>query len=107
MGFVDDIDLEGEISSVARDVQAIIDSHPSISLLLNAHKYEITSKNFDIIDEFAVFEDFKRLNSTCSTDPRMKSRRHCLAGCKTMSTALKLQDKIATLERSITQLSKL
>ena len=37
MGFVDDIDSEGEVSHVARDVQAIIDSNASTGLTLNSH----------------------------------------------------------------------
>ena len=36
IGFVDDINLEGELSSVAKDVQAIIDSNPMTGLVLNA-----------------------------------------------------------------------
>ena len=36
MGFVDDINLEGELSSVARDIQAIIDSNPTTRLVLKA-----------------------------------------------------------------------
>ena len=47
MGFVDDINLEGELSSVAKDVQAIIDSNPTTGLFVNARKCEITAKNFD------------------------------------------------------------
>ena len=38
MGFVDDINLEGKLSNVARDVQAIIDSNPTTGLVLNAKK---------------------------------------------------------------------
>ena len=46
MGFVDDINLEGELSSAARDVQAIIDSNPTTGLVLNTRKCKITAKNF-------------------------------------------------------------
>ena len=35
-GFVDDINMKGEVSSVASDVQAIIDSNPTMGLVLNA-----------------------------------------------------------------------
>ena len=100
MGFVDDIDLEGEISPVARDVQTIIDSHPLTGLLLNACKCAITAKNFDIIDEFAVFKDFKRIameDLTLLGAPILEAR----------AVDNTLQDKIATLERSIIRLSKL
>ena len=100
LGFVYDIDLEGEISSVARDVQAIIDSHLLTGLLLNECKCEITAKNFDIIDETAVFKDFKRIvmaDLTLVGAPIREGRAVDNA----------LQDKIFTLERSITRLSKL
>ena len=96
MGFVDNIGLEGEISSVARVVQAIIDSNPLTGLLLNACKCDITAKNFDIIDEFAIkrvtIEDLTLLAASI------------LEGRAVDKT---LQDKIAILERSITRLSKL
>ena len=59
MGFVDAINLEGEVSSVARDVQAIIDSNPMTQLLLNASECKITAKNFEMIDKFSIFKDFK------------------------------------------------
>ena len=62
MGLVDDTDLEGEISSVDRDAQAIINSNLSTGLLLNANKCEIITKNIGIIDEFAIFKDFKRFS---------------------------------------------
>ena len=41
MGFVDDIDSEGEVVHVARDVQTIIDSNASTGLTLNLYKSEI------------------------------------------------------------------
>ena len=61
LGFVDDIDLEGEVSRVARDVQTIVDSQPQTGLLFNIHKCEITTRNFDIIDKFPTFQHFKRV----------------------------------------------
>ena len=59
--FVDGIESEGEISCNARDVQVIIDSRSSTGLILNTHKSEITAKNFDIIDKFPTFKNFKRV----------------------------------------------
>ena len=50
LGFVDDIDMEVEVSRVARDVQTIVDSRPQTGLLLNIHKCEITTRNFDTFD---------------------------------------------------------
>ena len=63
MGFVDNINLKGELSSVARDVQAIIDSNPTTGLVLNARKFEITAKNFEMIDKFSILKDFKESRS--------------------------------------------
>ena len=100
MGFVYDIDLEEEISSVARDVQAIIDSHPLTGLLLNAWKCEITAKNFDIIDEFDVFKDFKRI----AMEDLTQLGAPILEGIAVDNA---WQDKIATFQRSINRLSKL
>ena len=92
--------LPGEISSVARDVQAIYDSHPLTGLLLNACKCEITAKNFDIIDEFAIFKDFRRI----AMEDLTLLEAPILGGSAVDNG---LQDKIATLERSIIRLSKL
>ena len=61
MGFVDDIDSKGEVAHVARDVQAIIDSNASTGLTLNPHKCEITARNFNIVDKFPIFNNFKRI----------------------------------------------
>ena len=61
LGFVDDIDLEWDVSRVARDVQTIVDSRPQTGLLLDIHKCEITTRNFDIIDEYPIFQHFKKV----------------------------------------------
>ena len=63
LGFVDDIDLEGEVSRVARDFQTIVDSRPQIGLLLNIHKCEITTRNFDIIDKFYFCQELSYNNT--------------------------------------------
>ena len=100
MGFVDDINLEGELSSVARDVQAIIDSIPTSGLVFNERKCEITAKNFEMIDKFSIFKDFKRVAAedlTILGAPVLEGRA--------VDNALKY--KIATLERSIKRLSTL
>ena len=98
MGFVDDIDSEGEVSHDARDVQAIMDSNASTGLTLNPHKCEITARNFNIVDQFPIFHNFKRIafeDITLLGAPVLEGR--------TVDNALK--DKIVTLERSITRLS--
>ena len=61
MEFVDDIDSKVAVSCVARDVQAIVASHSSTSLILIPHKGEITAQNSDIFDNFPIFENFKRV----------------------------------------------
>ena len=83
--------------SVARDVQAIIDSNPMTGLVLNARKCEITAKNFKMIDKFSIFKDFKRV---AAEDLTILGAR-VLAG-RAVDNVLK--DKIATLERSIKRL---
>ena len=95
MGFVDDINLEGEL---ARDVQAIIDSNPSPGLVLKASKCEITAKNFEMIDKFSIFKDFKRVAAedlTLLDAPILDGR----------AVDNTLEDNIATLERSIKRFS--
>ena len=72
MGFVDDINLEGELSSVAGDVQAIIDSNPTTGLVLNARMCEITAKNFEMIDKFSICLKVTYLN----LDARTYKLRH-------------------------------
>ena len=61
MAFVNDINLEGKVSSIARDVQSIIDSNPTTGLVLNASKCEIMAKNFQMINKFSIFKDLKEL----------------------------------------------
>ena len=88
------------MSSVARDVQAIIDSNPTTGLVLNARKCEITAKNFEMIDKFSIFKDFNRVAAVDLTilgAPVLEG--------KAVDNVLK--DKIATLERSIKRLSTL
>ena len=60
LGFVDDTNLEGKISQVANDVQHIIDSHQHTGLHLNLHKCEIIANNFELVDQYPIFKDFKR-----------------------------------------------
>ena len=100
MGFVDDINLEGELSSVVRDVQVIINSNPTTGLVLNARKCKITAKNFEMIDKFSIFKNFKIVvaeDMTILGAPVLEGR----------AVDNILKDKIATLERSIKRLSTL
>ena len=100
MSFVDNINLEGELSSVSRDIQAIIDSNPSTGLVLIASKCKITAKNFEMIDKFSIFKDFKRV----AAEDLTLLGASILEGRAVDNVPM---DKIATLERSIKRLSTL
>ena len=97
LGFVDDTNLEGKISQVANDVQHIIDSHQHTGLHLNSPKCEIIANNFELVDQFPIFKDFKRI---------AKEDINLLGGPilegKAVNTAL--QAKIKDLERSVERL---
>ena len=61
MGYVDDFNLQGNISNVAQDVQRIGDTQAKTGLVLNLHKCEIIANNFDLIDQYSVFSQFIRV----------------------------------------------
>ena len=61
LGYVDDTNLEGKIATVSKDVQIIIDSFPTTGLVLNARKCEIISCNGELVDQYPIFKDFKRV----------------------------------------------
>ena len=96
MGFVDDVNLEEKISPIASDVQTIIDSHPSTGLLPNTHNFQITANNLDIVDNFMVFENFRRVAKKYLT---------LLGEGRAVDKAL--YKNTATLEMSIKRLSTL
>ena len=100
MGFVDDINLEGELSCFAIDVQAIIDSNLMTGLVLNASKCDITAKNVEMIEKFSIFKDFKRVEAEDMTilgAPVLEGR----------AVDNILKDKFDNLERSIKRFSTL
>ena len=77
---MDDVKLEGKVQVVASDVQAIIDAYPETGLRLNPSKCETVCSNFDILNEYPVFKEFKRvkkrrLNSPRSPCPERQSSR--------------------------------
>ena len=100
LGFVDDTSLEGTISKVANDVQHIIDSHKHTCLRLNTHKCEITANNFELVDQFPILKDFKRI---AKEDMNLLGAP-ILEG-KAVNKAL--QAKIMDLELSVERLSLL
>ena len=53
--------MEGKISNVAQDVQRIVDTQAKTGLVLNLQKCEIFANNFDLIDQYSVFSQFKRV----------------------------------------------
>ena len=97
---MDDTNLEGRISAVANDIQHIIDSFPTTGLILNAHKCEIIVNNFDQIDKFPVFKDFRRI----AKEDQTLLGASILEG-KAVDKALIA--KITDLERSVERLSLL
>ena len=62
LGFVDDCNLEGKVSNVAKDVQKIIDAQATTGLVLNRNKFQIVASSFDLVDQFPVFNNFKKVN---------------------------------------------
>ena len=58
---MDVVKLEGQVQVVASDVQEIIDAYSETPLRLNPSKCEIVCSNFDILNEYAVFKEFKRV----------------------------------------------
>ena len=61
LGYVDDFNVEGQISKVAQDVQRIVDTQANTGLVLNLHTFEITANKFDVIDQYSIFSQLKRL----------------------------------------------
>ena len=49
------------VQVVASDVQAILDTYSETGLRLNPSKCEIVCSNFDILNEYPVFKEFKRV----------------------------------------------
>ena len=84
----------------ARDVQAIIDTHKTMGLVLNRQKCEIIASNFDLVDQHPVFRDFKRVHKEDLVflgSPVLPGR----------SVDKVLQEKIQDLQRAISRLSLL
>ena len=61
LGYVDDTNLEGKITTVAKDVQIIIDFFLTTGLVLNFSKCEIICSNSDLVDQYLIFKNFKRI----------------------------------------------
>ena len=59
--YMNDVKLEGQVQVVASDVQAIIDAYSETGLRLNPPKCEIVCSNFDILNEYPVMKEFKRV----------------------------------------------
>ena len=92
--------MEGKISNVAQDVKRIVDTQAKTGLVLNLHKCEIIANNFDLIDQYPVFNQFKRVQKkdmTCLGSPVLPSR----------AMDRVLQDKIDDLGRAIKRLALL
>ena len=100
LSYVDDFNLKGKISNVAQDVQIIISTQVKTGLVLNMHKCEMISNNFDQIDQYPVFNQFKKVQKedmTFMSPPVLPG----------MATDKVLQDKIDDLGWAIKQFALL
>ena len=59
---MDDFNLEGKVSDVAKDVQRIIDEQTTTGLVFNRNIFEIIANSFDLVDQFPVFNNGKNVN---------------------------------------------
>ena len=59
--YMDDVKFEGQVQVVASVVQAIIDAYSETGLRLNPSKCETVCSNFDILNEYPVIKEFKRV----------------------------------------------
>ena len=60
---MDDVKLEGQGQVVASDVQAIINAYSETGLRLYSSKCKIVCSNFDILNDYLVFKEFKRVKN--------------------------------------------
>ena len=100
LGNGDEFNLEGKIADAARYVQIIINAQVTTGLVLNTLKCEFVANDFDLVDKYAVFWDFKRVHKEDMTflrGPVLQDR----------ATDKLLQEKIADLERAIKRLALL
>ena len=100
LGYVDDLNLERKIFDAARDVQRIINAQATTGLVLNTCKCEIVANDFNLVDKYPFFLDFKRVHKEDMTflgGPGLQCR----------ATDKLLQEKIADMERAIKRLALL
>ena len=100
LGYVDDTNLEGKIVTDVEDVQIIIDSFSTTGLVLNASKCGIICSNGDLVDQYPIFKDFKRVakeDLNILDSPVFEG--------KSVDSALRA--KITDLERSVERFSLL
>ena len=100
LGYVNNFNLEGKISDVARDVQRIIDAQATTGLILNKRNCKIVANDLDLVDKYQFFRHFKMADNEDLTylgGPVLQGR----------ATDKVLQEKIADLERVIKRLALL
>ena len=100
LSYIDDVNLEGEISKVAASVQTILDSFQKTGLKLNAVKCEVTANDLRIIDHYPTFHQFKKVDKMDLT----------ILGAPVMGGTMAdsvLKEKTAALERAVNRLSLL
>ena len=94
---MNDFNLEGKVFNVAEDVQRIIDAQATTGLVLNRNEWEIVANSFDLVDQFQVFNNFKKVNKVDLT----------LLGASVLpgrAVDKILQEKISDLGRAINPL---
>ena len=64
LGYIDDVNLEGKIDQVAKNVQSIIDSCEHTGLSLNEAKCEVTANDVAIVNNYPVFRQFKKVHKS-------------------------------------------
>ena len=100
LGFVDNFNMERKVSNVAKDIQRIIDAQATTDLVLNRNKCEIVANSFDLVNQFPVFNNFKKVNKVdliLLGAPVLPGR----------AIDKVLQEKISKLDRAINRLSLL
>ena len=100
IGFIDDLSLSSDLSTLEKDVNSIIEAESVTGLRLNPSKCEIIMDDFSSVETMNVFKDFIRVPKDQMTLLGATiSRGHALDKA--------LQAKVDDLERAVTRLKLL
>ena len=98
MGYIDDLKLKGKIHVVASDIDMVVADAACRELQRNPTKFEIVAPNFNEVEKYPMFKDFKRIRK----EDLIILRTPVLKGSVVDKA---LADKISELERAIGLLS--